>query len=326
MAWGIIAAIPPRRETALPDSTQAPQRFSHSRLTTLSDCPRRYELRYVEKVPEAFQSIEAFCGTRVHDALGWLYLEREQGRSPGADELVERFRADWDEKLRPTVLVVRSGRDEDGYRREGEQMLRDHHAGDYARDRLETLAVEPKVQVRLRGQRYVGFIDRLARDPKSGRMRVIDYKTGRRMPASIEQAGLQARGYGLAVLEEHGGLEVELEYSYLRHGRSLEETMSRSESHGVAEELGELIDGALEAERAGEFPARPGPLCAWCGYRETCEDSSWRQAAAEEAAGPDCPRCGTALRLRRGRHGAFMGCGGFPTCRFSRDARPEELS
>ena len=311
----------------MPDSPPEPQRFSHSRLTTLSDCPRRYRFRYVDKVPEAFQSIEAFCGSRVHDALGWLYLEREQGRSADADELVERFRADWDEKLGPRVVVVRSGRDADDYRREGEAMLRDHHAGDYARDRLETLAIEPKVQVEIRGHRYMGFVDRLARDPASGRMRIIDYKTGRRMPESIEKAGLQVRGYGLAVLEEHGGVEVELEYSYLRHGRILEETLSRAESHGVAEELGELIDEALEAESVGDFPARPSALCAWCGYRESCEDSSWRAREAEAAeAGSDCPRCGSALRLRRGRHGAFLGCSGFPGCRFSRDARPEELS
>ena len=54
-------------------------------------------------------------------------------------------------------------------------------------DRNETLAIEPKVEVELRGQSYVGFIDRLARDPSTGRMRIIDYKTGKRMPASIER-------------------------------------------------------------------------------------------------------------------------------------------
>jgi putative RecB family exonuclease len=266
--------------------------------------------------------VEAFCGTLVHDALGWLYRQREEGRSPGADELVERFRSDWDEKLGPDVLVVRPARDADDYRREGERMLRDHHAGAYAADRLETLAIEPRVEVEIRGESYVGFIDRLAREPGSGRLRVIDFKTGNRMPASMDEAGLQVRGYGLAVLEEHGGYEVDLEYAYLRHGRSLSETITRPQTHEVAERLGVLIDEALAAERAGDFEARPSRLCAWCGFRDRCDASSWSD---ERTAGGDCPRCGRALRLREGRHGGFMGCSGFPECSFSRDARPEEL-
>jgi putative RecB family exonuclease len=288
-------------------------------LSTLSDCPRRYAYRYVEKKKESFQGIEAFVGTLVHDALGWLYLEREAGRTPDADEVVERYRADWDAKHGPSVLVVRRGGHADDYRREGEQMIRAHHAGDFAEDRLETLAIEPKVDVDLRGQSYVGFIDRLARDPSTGRMRIIDFKTGKRMPASMEAAGLQVRGYGLAVLEEHGGLEIDLEYSYLRHGKRLEETMRRAETHAVAEEIGDLIDEALEAEAAGDFPAQPSMLCAWCGFRDVCEASEWRMKA-EAVEGGDCPRCGAELRTRHGRNGSFLGCSGYPDCRFTCDA------
>ena len=306
-------------------STPTPprQRFSHSRLSSLSDCPRRYSYRYVEKLKESFQGIEAFMGTLVHDALGWLYLEREGGRTPGADELVDHFRADWDERHGPSVLVIRKGGHADDSRREGERQLREHHGGDFSEDRLETLSIEPRVEVALRGQSYVGFIDRLARDPATGRMRIIDYKTGKRMPASIEEAGLQVRGYGLAVLEQHGGLEVDLEYSYLRHGKRLSETLSRAETHGVAEEIGDLIDRALETERVGDFPAKPSNLCAWCGFRDICEASDWR-IKKEAKAGGDCPRCGSELRLRQGRNGAFLGCSGYPDCRFTCDANPED--
>ena len=154
-------------------------------------------------------------------------------------------------------------------------------------------------------------------------MRIIDYKTGKRMPASMKEAGLQVRGYGLAVLESHGGLEIDLEYSYLRHGKRLEETMARAETHGVAEQIGELIDRALEAEQGDEFPARPSMLCAWCGFRDVCEASEWR-LKKEAADGSACPRCGEKLRLRHGRNGNFLGCSGYPNCRFTCDAPPED--
>ena len=66
-----------------------------------------------------------------------------------SDELVDRFRADWDERHGPSVLVIRKGGHADDYRREGERQLREHHAGDFKEDRLETLAIEPKVKVEL---------------------------------------------------------------------------------------------------------------------------------------------------------------------------------
>lgn len=34
-----------------------------------------------------------------------------------------------------------------------------------------------------------------------------------------------------------------------------------------------------------------------------------------------CPECGNALILRKGKFGAFYGCGGFPGCRYTRKAK-----
>ncbi|HBX68906.1 MAG TPA: type I DNA topoisomerase [Chloroflexi bacterium] len=36
-----------------------------------------------------------------------------------------------------------------------------------------------------------------------------------------------------------------------------------------------------------------------------------------EAAGRDCPECGQPLVIRWGRHGKFIGCSNFPTCRYT---------
>lgn len=39
--------------------------------------------------------------------------------------------------------------------------------------------------------------------------------------------------------------------------------------------------------------------------------------AEPEAAGRDCPECGQPLLIRWGRHGKFVGCSNFPTCRYT---------
>ncbi len=50
-----------------------PQIYSHSRLSTFEDCPKRFEYRYVLKIPTETEGIEAFVGKRVHEILERLY-------------------------------------------------------------------------------------------------------------------------------------------------------------------------------------------------------------------------------------------------------------
>src|SRR5204862_6867507 len=99
--------------------------------------------------------------------------------------------------------------------------------------------------------------------------------------------------------------EVELTYDWLRHGKQLTERMPRSEAPVVAEQIARRIASALEAERRGEFPARPGPGCRWCGYRDACESSPFR---ADARPGDGCPRCGSPLRWRAGSRGEIVTC------------------
>ena len=313
--------------------------FSHSRLTLLDDCPRRYRYRYVERLAEAFQSAEAFMGTMVHEALQWLYLEREERREPSEAEAVERYRATWAARHGPSIRVVQDDGLIDAFLADGEEMIRRHHRTTFADDRLRTLAIEPKVTITLHAgdaeASYVGYIDRLAQDA-GGMMHVIDYKTSRRAPASFAEAGLQVRGYGLAVLDHHGGLEVGLRYEYLRPGTRLQEVLRRADTPAIAEALRLKVIRALEAERIGEFPARPSALCRWCGYREACDASPFHAGASAAAGAPApvlarapspqaraadaCPLCGGGLRLRSGSRGDLVACERYPDCLHARDA------
>lgn len=330
-----------RRSPALPafrreDAVPARQKFSHSRLTLLDQCPRQYRFRYVERRREAFRSVESFCGTLVHDALGWAYREREERRTPTLAEVVEHLRELWRERLSPAVRVVRdpvAGEPTDetarreAHREDAETVLRTHLEGAFTRDRRETIAIEQHVRLTIDDHSYIGYVDRLCRDA-DGTLHVVDFKTARRIPEDGRVADEQVRGYGVALLESHGGAEVALELDYLRHDHQVTARVSREEVPSVAASIARRIDATLEAERAGEFPARPSPLCRWCGYREDCDASPFHAGPKPEPIGADpgpCPDCGQALRLRHGRRGAFVGCSGYPDCRHARDARPEEL-
>jgi ssDNA-binding Zn-finger/Zn-ribbon topoisomerase 1 len=40
----------------------------------------------------------------------------------------------------------------------------------------------------------------------------------------------------------------------------------------------------------------------------------------------NCPKCQKELKVRVGCRGPFVGCTGYPDCRFSRDLTPEEVT
>lgn len=64
-----------------------------------------------------------------------------------------------------------------------------------------------------------------------------------------------------------------------------------------------------EAPAAGDAPERATPPAA-------------RKAA--EPTGESCPQCGKPLVAREGKRGPFVGCTGYPRCRFTRNIEPGE--
>lgn len=94
-------------------------------------------------------------------------------------------------------------------------------------------------------------------------------------------------------------------------------TYSRDALEFAAGKPIELL-GRPEVERLVAALARPG--------ENLCDVSRWIDGftAAARVAGPSCPRCRTAMKLRRGPTGkSFWGCSSFPRCKATRDARAE---
>ncbi|HUS80204.1 MAG TPA: type I DNA topoisomerase [Armatimonadota bacterium] len=68
----------------------------------------------------------------------------------------------------------------------------------------------------------------------------------------------------------------------------------------------------------GRFFACTGyPNCRWTA--NVGEDGSPQQRQRAQAIGEDCPECGKPLAVREGRRGKFVGCSGYPKCRYTRD-------
>lgn len=256
--------------------------FSFSRVTSFEQCARRYRYRYLDGVQEAFQGIEGFMGNRVHDAVEWLFREREHQRVHDAARLVGWYTEAFDRELSAAsgrTKVVKQGRSVEDYRRDGAAMLADFHRMRFGSDDLETVGLERHFELQLPGgQRFQGFIDRLARDA-SGTLHIIDYKTGSRPATRFEgKDAQQLEAYAVAMFAEDSavgaGESIELRLEYLRNASVVRRTIRRDEALEVGRRLAARIDYAATAT---VFPPSPGVLCGWCGFNDVCEAAPQRK-------------------------------------------------
>lgn len=242
--------------------------FSFSRIKCFHQCPLRYRFRYQQGLKEAFRSIESFLGNTVHDVLEWLYVERDRGSSPDESTMLDRFATAWRDGRDESVAIIRVDDSEESYLKLGREMLVRFFRETFAADRSETVALEQRLSLRLsEAVLLTGFADRVGRT-EQGRLFVVDYKTSKNEGNGSEfSEGLQAPIYAACVLGDHGEREALAGYHYLRHG-----TTRWQQVDGVraAQVLGRFLDLANQAEAAAEYPARPGILCAWCGFNAQC--------------------------------------------------------
>lgn len=245
--------------------------FSFSRVKTFHQCPRRYRYRYIEGLGEAFRSIESFVGQTVHAALEWLYGERAGGREPSVEDARAALLADWQRRWGDDVALVRVADTADRHRAEALEMLDRFFHGVFARDRSDTVALERRLSFAVTDDiHFTGVADRVGRT-EAGRLFVVDYKTSRSLgDGGNFSEGLQAPLYAACVLARHEEPEAMAGYHYLRHATT---SWHRIDPDRCGQVVARFRQLASEAMAATEFPASPGPLCAWCGFNAICPEA-----------------------------------------------------
>ena len=163
--------------------------YSHSRLSAFERCPRKFQYRYLWKIPAEGESIEGFVGKRVHEVLERLHRVSEQHGAPSLPKVLWRFQQMFAEAYDASrVRIARQGTPLDFYRELGEQCLANYYREHYPFDRDETLALEEHVSFDLDGSgsyAVQGFVDRIART-RDGAIEIQDYKTSARVPSQAQ--------------------------------------------------------------------------------------------------------------------------------------------
>src|SRR5574337_761314 len=97
--------------------------YSASRLSTYESCPLQFRFRYIDRIPRTEETIEAYLGSRVHEALSALYHTVQRGDQPSLSDLLQDYHRQWDQRWHNQVKIVKRDRSVDHYKAFGERCL-----------------------------------------------------------------------------------------------------------------------------------------------------------------------------------------------------------
>jgi putative RecB family exonuclease len=242
--------------------------LSPSRASDFLTCPLLYRFRTIDRFPEPPDPV-AVRGTLVHAVLEKLFGELAVARTlERAQELLPET---W-ETLRAEHADLVDLEVPDGWLASAGELVTSYFTMEDP-SRIEPEALELRVDHALdSGLSLGGIVDRVDVAP-DGRIRVVDYKTGRSVGERFEGKALfQMKFYALVIWRTRGVIPTLLQLYYLADQTVLsyeptESDLLATERKVVA--LWEAIRAAIEREY---FPPRPSALCQWCRYQDKCPE------------------------------------------------------
>lgn len=251
-----------------PVAPKPPPHLSPSAATTFTQCPRRWQRRYLERLPDP-PGPPALVGTLTHRVLELLLNEPTGART--LDRARELAKVAWPEISAKSDFANLS-LDADGIRGfkwrvwraiEGLWHLEDP-------DGVEVEATEQRLEVTLGDVPFVGVIDRV--DRVDGRLVVTDYKSGRPPRAGHVAEKLdQVLLYAGAVAQVTGEQPGRARLLYLGATEIGVDATPEAVGQAVAR-LSTTWGDIGTSCTTGTFAARPGVLCAWCPFLSTCAE------------------------------------------------------
>lgn len=247
-----------------------PRRLSPSGAGTFDQCPRRWRLRYVDRLPDP-PGEAALAGSFAHRVLELFMQRKPEERTVEAAKAIARD--EWpDVEADPNFVAL--GYDDDQAKQfrwkswmaiEGLWALEDPKS-------VEVRATEQDIQVELGGVPFRGIVDRL--EVEGDGLVVTDYKSGRAPSPRYRRGRLdQVLLYAAAVQADTGEMPVRARLLYLGQ-RPVGIDVNQTEIDAVVDKLAGTWEAINTACAADDFEPRTGPLCGWCPYVDRCPEGT----------------------------------------------------
>lgn len=248
-------------------------KLSPSKAATWVDCPRRYFHTYVERRRSGRSWAHFSFGLSVHAAMrGWFDQSPQERTSSAVPELVAH------------VWIDRGFRDpaqSDEWRARAVQMVDSYVTR--LDPRFQPFSTERTLAFKADHFIMEGRIDRI--DNHGDRAAVIDYKTGKSIPAEGDVRGSAALAmYALMLQRGLGTTCFEVSLHHLPSGREVSWTHTADSLQRHLDRVSQIARDIVLAQDTWEatafvddrvcdevFPARPSALCGFCDHWDVCD-------------------------------------------------------
>jgi len=220
---------------------------------------------------EEEETVEAFLGSRVHEALEKLYKDLNHQKEDTLEELLAFLDNSWAKEWHDDIIIVNEEYSPENYLKMARKYLSDYYTRYHPFTQGRTVALEELIRITLDSAgayKLQGYIDRLT-ERKDGCYEIHDYKTFSRMPLTeYLRTDRQLALYMIGVKDSYPDVrEVRLVWHFLKFDKEVDLTRSDEELEALKAETIQLID-RIEADET--YRASPGYLCEWCEYQTVC--------------------------------------------------------
>ncbi len=278
--------------------------LSPSRASDFLTCPLLYRFRAIDRLPER-PGRAAFRGTLVHEVLDRLYdlpaptRDEEMAGAMVPQALADLLAAEpdaafaliedaqWPDDSAPEVTdEVR-----DLMIREAQALLKTYFTMEDPTS-IDPVSREQLVEVSIGEDLLLrGYVDRM--DSAGGKLRVVDYKTGRSPTELWEQSAMfQLRFYALVVHRATGAVPDRLQLLYLGNGEVLTYQPDPEDLERFERKLAALWKAIKRAAETQDWRPRASKKCRWCSHQALCPEFGGTPPPL-----PDQPSVATSLTV-----------------------------
>lgn len=257
-------------ETTREGDARSPAALSPSRLKDFANCPLKFRLRTIDRIPEP-PSTAALRGTIVHAVLEHMFDAEPHERT---EETVQKaLIPTWETHVNthPDVLDMFAASAEiTDFLESARPLLHAYFSLENPKN-LEPEGREKYVRAQTpSGIALHGFIDRLDKAP-NGALRIIDYKTGKSPSVRFQDEYLfQMRFYAAMLYFSAGTLPMRTQLLFLKDARTLTYDPQEYDVQSLTAEVEEKWTQIKQRISIGNFEPRPNKLCDWCSFHNLC--------------------------------------------------------
>lgn len=232
--------------------------LSHSSISMYLECPKKYEFKYIQRIPETPKHYFSF-GQSVHKALEFFYGVATPP-APGLEEVLAFYEKHWKKE------GYKDLEQEAQYFAEGQRILTEFYKKHLPDFKIPFFA-EYGFNLKVDAIPVTGKVDRIDK-LENGKLAIVDYKTGKAFDLERVKKDPQLTMYQMACGQLLG---AEVESLTFYHLPSLTELTVAPHSQAQVTKLRGTIVQVAESIQARHFEPKPEESkCKFCDYKPIC--------------------------------------------------------